>query len=57
MVFERFNQKLSKLLIADNSEVNFKGSILSKLTSFDFDNTQIADHLSETWLPNIKEMN
>ena len=36
MIFERFNQKLPKLLISDPNELNWKSSIFMQLTSFDF---------------------
>lgn len=36
MVFERFNQKLPKLLISDPNTLNWKSSIFMLLTSFDF---------------------
>lgn len=51
MVFEKFSQKLPKLLLADKEKMNFKGSILNKLTSFSFENKKIIDGLKETWLP------
>ena len=36
MVFERFNQKLPKLLVSDPNTLNWKSSIFMLLTSFDF---------------------
>lgn len=36
MIFERFNQKLPKLLISDPNTLNWKSSIFMLLTSFEF---------------------
>ena len=36
MIFERFSQKLPKLLISDPNTLNWKSSIFMLLTSFNF---------------------
>jgi len=48
MIFERFNQKLPKLLISDPNTLNWKSSIFMLLTSFDFGSKFIHSD------PNIK---
>ena len=54
IAFERFGQKLSKMLLADSNDMNFKGSILSKMTDFKFENKNIIDTCEISWRPEEK---
>ena len=45
LVFERFQQKLPKLLISDPETMNWKSSIFSLLTTFNFGTKAILNDL------------
>lgn len=54
MIFERFNQKLPKLLVSDPNTLNWKSSIFMLLTSFNFGSKLIRnDHKVDNLFNNL----
>jgi hypothetical protein len=54
MIFEKFNQKLAKLLISDPNTNNWKSSIFLQLTTFNF-STKVIDSDPAVQIVGVKE--